>query len=186
MHIKANGIDVHYTIDGVTNTASDKDKPWVVLSHSLACDLSMWDNEVKLLSQHYRVMRYDTRGHGKTSATAGAYSMDLLTDDAKALLRDLMNKDAQVDADQINRVQATISNWKNDLVLPGQALSHAADEDELFLVLGGTLRMKFRQHGVEREEKVREGEFIIVPRGVEHMPVADEEVHVMLLEPKLT
>ncbi|WP_431024685.1 DNA helicase Rep [Halomonas sp. H5] len=53
-------------------------------------------------------------------------------DDAKALLRDLMNKDAQVDADQINRVQATISNWKNDLILPGQALSHAADEDELF------------------------------------------------------
>jgi len=86
MHIKANGIDVHYTIDGVTNTAGDKDRPWVVLSHSLACDLSMWDNEVKLLSQHYRVMRYDTRGHGKTSATAGAYSMDLLTDDAKALL----------------------------------------------------------------------------------------------------
>ncbi|GKW49574.1 DNA helicase Rep [Halomonas sp. NCCP-2165] len=53
-------------------------------------------------------------------------------DDAKALLRDLMNKDAQVDADQINRIQATISNWKNDLILPGQALSHAADEDELF------------------------------------------------------
>ena len=86
MHIKANGIDVHYTIDGVTNTASDKDRPWVVLSHSLACDLSMWDNEVRLLSQHYRVMRYDTRGHGKSSAPAGPYSMDLLTDDAKALL----------------------------------------------------------------------------------------------------
>ncbi|MDN3552614.1 DNA helicase Rep [Halomonas almeriensis] len=53
-------------------------------------------------------------------------------EDAKALLRDLMNKDAQVDADQINRVQSIISAWKNDLVLPGQALSHAADEDELF------------------------------------------------------
>ncbi|MCW4153829.1 DNA helicase Rep [Halomonas sp. 18H] len=53
-------------------------------------------------------------------------------EDAKALLRDLMNKDAQVDADHINRVQSIISAWKNDLVLPGQALSHAADEDELF------------------------------------------------------
>ncbi|QEM83763.1 DNA helicase Rep [Halomonas binhaiensis] len=51
-------------------------------------------------------------------------------EDAKALLRDLMNKDAQVDADQINQVQAAISNWKNDLVLPGQALSHASSEDE--------------------------------------------------------
>ena len=63
---------------------------------------------------------------------------------------------------------------------------HHEQEDELFLVLGGTLRMKFREHGVEREATVREGEFIIVPRGVEHMPVADEEVHVMLLEPKST
>ncbi|WP_445158778.1 DNA helicase Rep [Halomonas sp. E14] len=50
-------------------------------------------------------------------------------EDAKALLRDLMNKDAQVDAEQINAVQHQISAWKNDLVLPGQALSHAADED---------------------------------------------------------
>ncbi|MCE0732807.1 DNA helicase Rep [Halomonas sp. G15] len=53
-------------------------------------------------------------------------------EDAKALLRDLMHKDAQVDADQINAVQHRISEWKNDLVLPGQAMSHAADEDELF------------------------------------------------------
>jgi mannose-6-phosphate isomerase-like protein (cupin superfamily) len=63
---------------------------------------------------------------------------------------------------------------------------HHEQEDELFLVLAGTLRMRFREHGVEREEKVRQGEFIIVPRGVEHMPVADKEVHVMLLEPKTT
>ena len=46
----------------------------------------------------------------------------------------------------------------------------------------GTLRMKFR----ERDAVVREGEFIIVPRGVEHCPVADEEVHVVLIEPKST
>ncbi|HVS74179.1 MAG TPA: cupin domain-containing protein [Candidatus Acidoferrales bacterium] len=59
---------------------------------------------------------------------------------------------------------------------------HHEQEDELFLVVKGTLRMKFR----EREAIVREGEFIIVPRGVEHLPVADEEVHVVLLEPKTT
>ena len=51
-------------------------------------------------------------------------------EDAKALLRDLMNKDAQVDADQINSVQNQISAWKNDLVLPGQALSHAGSDEE--------------------------------------------------------
>jgi len=59
---------------------------------------------------------------------------------------------------------------------------HHEHEDELFLVSKGTLRMRFR----DREEIVREGEFIIVPHGVEHMPVADEEVHIILLEPKTT
>jgi mannose-6-phosphate isomerase-like protein (cupin superfamily) len=59
---------------------------------------------------------------------------------------------------------------------------HHENEDELFLVVKGTLRMKFR----DREAVVREGEFVIVPRGVEHLPVADEEVHVVLIEPKST
>ena len=56
---------------------------------------------------------------------------------------------------------------------------HHDDEDELFLVVKGTLRMKFRDH----EAAVREGEFIIIPRGIEHCPVADEEVHLVLIEP---
>lgn len=59
---------------------------------------------------------------------------------------------------------------------------HHEYEDELFLVVKGALRMKFR----DREALVREGEFIIVPRGIEHLPVADEEAHVLLLEPKTT
>ena len=63
---------------------------------------------------------------------------------------------------------------------------HHEREDELFLVIRGRLRMKFREHGAEREETVLAGEFIIVPRGLEHMPTADEEVEVMLLEPKST
>jgi mannose-6-phosphate isomerase-like protein (cupin superfamily) len=59
---------------------------------------------------------------------------------------------------------------------------HHEREDELFLVVKGTLRMRFR----DRDVVVREGEFIIVPRGVEHMPVAEDEVHVVLLGPKST
>lgn len=59
---------------------------------------------------------------------------------------------------------------------------HHENEDEMFLVVKGTLRMKFRDH----EAVVREGEFVIVPHGVEHLPVADEEVHILLLEPKTT
>jgi mannose-6-phosphate isomerase-like protein (cupin superfamily) len=59
---------------------------------------------------------------------------------------------------------------------------HHENEDELFLVVKGTLRMKFR----DREAVVRAGEFIIVPKSVEHCPVADEEVHIVLIEPKST
>ena len=67
--------------------------------------------------------------------------------------------------------------------LKGEFIWHHHDhEDELFLVIKGILRMKFR----DREAIVKEGEFIIVPRGLEHLPVADEEVHILLLEPKTT
>ncbi|WP_447530430.1 DNA helicase Rep [Vreelandella sp. TE19] len=71
------------------------------------------------------------RGELKTLGYKPGFSL-FDPEDAKALLRDLMNKDAQVDAEQINSVQGKISTWKNDLVLPGQALSHAEDEDEQF------------------------------------------------------
>jgi mannose-6-phosphate isomerase-like protein (cupin superfamily) len=59
---------------------------------------------------------------------------------------------------------------------------HHDNEDELFLVVKGILRMRFR----DRDVLVREGEFLIVPRGLEHLPMADEEVHIILLEPKTT
>ena len=59
---------------------------------------------------------------------------------------------------------------------------HHETEDELFFVVKGRLLLKFR----DREVWVEEGEFVIVPRGVEHLPVAAEETHVMLLEPKST
>jgi mannose-6-phosphate isomerase-like protein (cupin superfamily) len=59
---------------------------------------------------------------------------------------------------------------------------HHDTEDEMFLVVAGALRMKFRDH----EELVRPGEFLIVPRGVEHLPAATEATQVLLFEPKST
>jgi mannose-6-phosphate isomerase-like protein (cupin superfamily) len=62
----------------------------------------------------------------------------------------------------------------------GEFVWHQHDhEDEMFFVVRGTFRMQLR----DREIELREGEFLIVPRGVEHRPVADEEVSVMLFEP---
>ena len=59
---------------------------------------------------------------------------------------------------------------------------HHDDEDELFLVVSGRLRMQLRDGDVVLEP----GELIVVPRGVEHCPVAEEETHVVLIEPKTT
>jgi mannose-6-phosphate isomerase-like protein (cupin superfamily) len=67
--------------------------------------------------------------------------------------------------------------------LRGEFVWHHHDaEDELFLVVEGRLRIRLRDGDVDLEE----GEFFVIPRGVEHMPVADEECHVLLLEPMTT
>jgi mannose-6-phosphate isomerase-like protein (cupin superfamily) len=67
--------------------------------------------------------------------------------------------------------------------LKGEFVWHHHDnEDELFLVIKGTLVIKLR----DQELTIHEGEFVIIPKGVEHLPVAQEEVQVLLLEPKST
>jgi mannose-6-phosphate isomerase-like protein (cupin superfamily) len=67
--------------------------------------------------------------------------------------------------------------------LKGEFIWHSHDnEDELFLVIKGSLKIEFRDKAVI----IKEGEFIIVPKGVEHKPLADEEVHVLLFEPTST
>lgn len=67
--------------------------------------------------------------------------------------------------------------------LKGEFVWHRHEhEDELFLILKGRLLIRFR----DRDVWLEEGEFLVVPRGVEHLPVAEEEVHVMLVEPRST
>jgi 3-oxoadipate enol-lactonase len=80
MKITANGIGMNYTLDGPAQA------PLLTLSHSLAADLTMWDPQMAALTAKYRVLRYDTRGHGATDAPASAYTLDQLGDDALALL----------------------------------------------------------------------------------------------------
>jgi len=67
--------------------------------------------------------------------------------------------------------------------LKGEFIWHKHDdEDEMFLVLKGTLKIEFR----DRTETIQENEIIIVPKGVEHKPIAEQEVSIMLFEPVTT
>ncbi|MEZ5616373.1 MAG: 3-oxoadipate enol-lactonase [Rhodocyclaceae bacterium] len=76
--IRANGIDLHCEVSG--------SGPWLTLSHSLCCDVSMWQPQLAALERHFSVLRYDTRGHGQSDAPAGAYTFEQLTDDVLGLL----------------------------------------------------------------------------------------------------
>lgn len=83
MFISANGIKTHYELSG------KKDGPVVMLSHSLASSLKMWEPQMETLRSHYRVLRYDTRGHGQTETTPAPYTLELLEKDALGLLDQL-------------------------------------------------------------------------------------------------
>jgi 3-oxoadipate enol-lactonase len=81
MKTKVNGITVRYDISG--------EGPWLVMSHSLAWDSSMWDPFMPALTKKFKVLRYDTRGHGGSDLTPGPYTLELLAEDAHALLASL-------------------------------------------------------------------------------------------------
>lgn len=78
MLANVNGVDIHYEVSG--------DGPWVVLSHSLAADASIWERQAEALAQHYTVLRYDTRGHGRSGVPPGPYAFAALVQDVLGLL----------------------------------------------------------------------------------------------------
>lgn len=78
--VEAAGACLSAQIDGMA------DKPWLLLSNSLAADLTMWDDQIDLLTQTHRVVRYDTRGHGQSEGPLGAYDFGLLVADMVAVL----------------------------------------------------------------------------------------------------
>jgi len=83
---------------------------------------------------------------------------------------------------ELNGQQVKLVKFQGDFVW-----HHHDTEDEMFLVLHGSFRMDYRdQAGVEHSLDLGEGEFVIVPRGIEHRPSAATEVHVMLFEPATT
>ena len=80
-------------------------------------------------------------------------------------------------AGEINDSYVKLVKFKGEFVW-----HHHETEDELFLVVKGKLLIKLR----DRDVWLQEGEFVIIPKGIDHLPIADEEAHVILLEPKTT
>jgi 3-oxoadipate enol-lactonase len=80
MQTEANGIRINYEFSGKGGA------PMVMLSHSLACSMLMWNPQLQALETHFQVLRFDTRGHGGTDAPIGPYTLELLAADAVALL----------------------------------------------------------------------------------------------------
>src|ERR1051326_2720083 len=77
--IDAGGLRQYYRLDGAN------DRPVLIFSHSLGCDHSQWDPQTAALLPHFRILRYDTRGHGASDVPAGDYSIEMLARDALAL-----------------------------------------------------------------------------------------------------
>jgi 3-oxoadipate enol-lactonase len=74
------GARIHYEIEG------PEDGPVLLLSNSLGTDLGMWSPQIPSLAARYRVLRYDSRGHGRSEAPEGPYTIDMLGQDAVAVL----------------------------------------------------------------------------------------------------
>ena len=84
MKVKTNGIEINYEVEG--------NGPWITLSHSLACNLHMWDDQMELLTKRFKVLRFDTRGHGQSSGPRGDYTMSGLVDDTLAVVKYARNR----------------------------------------------------------------------------------------------
>jgi 3-oxoadipate enol-lactonase len=83
MKATVNGIDTCYELHGKEGA------PWLAFSHSLACSLRMWEGQVAALGGRFRILVYDTRGHGQSAAPPGPYTLEALADDLRALVSHL-------------------------------------------------------------------------------------------------
>lgn len=87
-----NGVSLYYRIDG----PADARAPWLVLSNALGTDVSLWSPQIGAFARHFRVLRYDARGHGRSSVPPGPYTIEQLSADVLALMDALAIDQAHV------------------------------------------------------------------------------------------
>jgi 3-oxoadipate enol-lactonase len=113
MHVSANGIKIHYCIDG------REGRPWVTFVTGIANDTTMWNGQVAPLAGDFRILRYDFRGHGGSEATPGDYTLPLLTSDLLALWDALSIKETHLVG--LGLGGAMIQGWPP--IIPGASSS---------------------------------------------------------------
>ncbi len=140
MQVNSNGSRFNCRVDGARG-------PWVLLSHGLATDLTMWDELADALKGRYRVLRYDARGHGGSAATQGDYTLDQLVRDAVGIL------------DALDVPQAHFCGLSmGGMVGLGLMLDHAARiKGAVIADSRHTTTPEFTKAWLERAEAVRQG-----------------------------
>jgi 3-oxoadipate enol-lactonase len=135
--IEVDGCMIHVEIDG------QEHMPVLMLSNSLGSDLTMWNSQVAAFAQHFRVIRYDHRGHGKSDVTTGPFSIKRLSHDALAILD-------QLGIDRINWCGLSMGG------MVGQWLgAHAPDRIDTLILSNTTCYYPDKRVWLERIEFVR-------------------------------
>ena len=101
-HTNANGARFHYRLEGLAGA------PVVVFSNSLGTNLAMWDAQIPALAQKFRVLRYDSRGHGLSDVTPGPYTIEILGRDVDRLARRAANSDRALLRDLRRRIDRPV------------------------------------------------------------------------------
>ena len=105
--LDVNGTRIHVQLDGPEGA------PWVALIHSLGANLTLFEGQIPVLAQQYRVLRYDMRGHGKSATPRGPYSMNILTDDLLGLFSQLRIARAHVVGISLGALTALAAAQRN-------------------------------------------------------------------------
>ncbi|MGH9047406.1 MAG: 3-oxoadipate enol-lactonase [Acidimicrobiales bacterium] len=133
------GASIAYRVDGPASA------PALLLSNSLGTTTAMWDDQIAALSQRFRVVRYDHRGHGSSTASRGPYTMELLADDALAVLNDLEISSASLCGLSIG---GAVAMW---------IAAHSPTRVERLVVCCSARRFPPPEQWVERAAMVRAG-----------------------------
>lgn len=146
--VDLHGSRFHYELDGPA------DAPVLVLSNSLGTDLSMWEPQLPAFTHHFRVLRYDTRGHGGSAVTPGPYTIEQLARDVPALL------------DALGVERASFCGLSMGGAIGTWLATHAADRFEKVVVCNTAARFGTPEVWNARIDAVRKGGTAAIAQGV--------------------